>query len=303
MVRYDDEVTCLPRQGRMTESAASTSDIAGRQFWDSQWRDGSPLPALWNVDSEHFRDTAERSLFREMQAQFARYLGACSGRTLIEVGCARSEVLPLFAIKSGFRVAGMDYSPAGCRLAEAVLAREQVDGEIVCCDVFALPDRFISRFDAVVSFGLVEHFTDTREIVAALARLLRPGGVMFTHIPNMNGSIGWLQRCLNPGVYKVHVPLTPDALRSAHEACGLQVASCDFFLSSNFGVLNLGQPEPSSRNWEMKRRLLTGLTRISKFIWLIERQIGALPTSRLFSPMINCVALRAEADPSGASAP
>jgi 2-polyprenyl-3-methyl-5-hydroxy-6-metoxy-1,4-benzoquinol methylase len=283
-----------PRRAAEAGANASGSavDVAGRRFWDEQWRDGAPLPALWHVDSEHFRDTAERRLFREIQAQFDRHLGLREGRTLLEVGCARSDVLPLFATKSGFKVHGMDYSAAGCRMARAILAREHVSGEVVCADLFRPPERFLGRFDAVVSFGLVEHFKDTRQVVQALANLLRPGGVLFTHIPNMNGSIGWLQRRLNRKVYEVHVPLTPEDLQMAHEASGLQVVSCGYFLSNNFGVVNLGEEELSSLRWRTKRLLLTWLTRLTKLIWLAEHRVGELPMTKLFSPTINCVAVR-----------
>ena len=279
----------------MNEKAVS-SDIAGKVFWEGQWAEEGPLPELWNVDSTHFRNTSERKLYQAMQAVFDKHVGAMPGRKLLEVGCARSDVLPLFAIKSGFAVSGIDYSPVGCLRAKQILEREGVAGEVICCDVFAPPEALIGRFDAVVSFGLVEHFADTREIVSAMARLLKPGGVLFTHIPNMNGLTGLLQRFFNRAVFDIHIPLTVAQLRAAHEASGLRVVSCDYFLSNNFGVANLGNLVVDSLEWKIKRLALTWATRVSKVIWLLERYAGELPKSRWFSPYINCVALKPMGD-------
>jgi 2-polyprenyl-3-methyl-5-hydroxy-6-metoxy-1,4-benzoquinol methylase len=273
------------------------SDIAGQTYWEGQWSCGAALPPVWNVDSTHFRDTAERKLYAAMEAVFYRQWRDRTERALLEVGCARSEVLPLFARKSGFTVCGIDYSPEGGRQAAAILAREGVQGEIVCCDVFLPPARLIGRFDAIVSFGLVEHFSDTREIVTAMAHLLKPGGVMFTHIPNMNGVTGWLQRFFNRAVYDIHVPLTVAQLDEAHRASGLHVLDCAYFLSNNLGVPNLGDLPRDSLEWRFKRFLLTWLTRVSKAIWWLELRTGEWPKTWLFSPYINCVAVKPDTEP------
>lgn len=274
--------------------AEPPSDIAGQVYWEGQWANEADLPPVWAVDSTHFRNTAEHKLFAAIVAAFDKQWHNCNGRALLEVGCARSEVLPLFARKCGFSVCGLDYSPEGCRMAAAILVREGVQGEIVHCDVFSPPDRLIGRFDAIVSFGLIEHFSDTREIVMAMARLLKPGGVMFTHIPNMNGVTGWLQRFINREVYDVHVPLTLAQLNAAHRASGLRVLDCRYFLSNNFGVSNLGALPRDHFEWKSKRFLLTWLTRASKAIWWLEQITGEWPKSRMFSPYINCVAVKPE---------
>src|SRR5207247_404436 len=134
-------------------------------------------------------------------------------KLLVEVGCARSAVLPLFAKRLGFRVAGIDYSPNGCEQTRLMLEREGVTGDIYCCDVFSIPDDLVERFDMVVSFGLIEHFSDTMAIVAALSRLLRPGGLIFTSVPNMHGITGFVQKTLNKRIYDIHVPITAEAMR------------------------------------------------------------------------------------------
>ncbi len=269
-------------------------DIAGEKFWNSQWNKYDIPADLWNIDSTHFRNSVERKLFAQMQAYFVHTLGSTNGKNLLEVGCARSDVLPLFVIKSGFNVWGMDYSEQGCLQAKKIMARERVSGTIVCSDIFDPPNEMHGYFDAIVSFGLVEHFANTEAIVTAMARLLKPGGVMFTHIPNMNGLTGLTQRLLDRVIFDLHIPLHAEQLRVAHAKSGMEVIHCDYFMSTNFGVSNIDSIDRNSLNWRIKRFILTWLTRVSKAVWFVEQRVGELPTSNLFSPYINCVAIKPE---------
>lgn len=269
----------------------SDQDQAGQQYWNKTW-DASPLPALWSVDSNGIGAHVERSLFAYMSKAFVERGLVNKSKLLIEVGCARSAVLPLFAKKTGFQVAGLDYSPNGCEQTQLILQREGVIGEVYNCDVFSLPEDLIERFDVVVSFGLIEHFSDTTAIVKALSRLLKPGGLIFTNIPNLRGAIGFVQRKLDHAVYDIHVPLTDGDVRQAHENAGLEVIKCDYFLATNFGILNLNAIRPRSLEWWTKKMITSMLARLSLGVWWLERQVGNLPTSRAFSPYINCLAVK-----------
>ena len=138
----------------------------------------------------------------------------------------------------------------------------------------------------------IEHFSNTNEIVSALAGLLKPGGVILTNIPNMRGTIGFVQKILNRGIYDIHVPLTPSQVQSAHEAAGLCAIEADYFLSSNYGVVNLGDPNRRNPGWWAKKIALAILARMSMAVWLTERMLGKLPVSQAFSPYVNCIAMR-----------
>jgi SAM-dependent methyltransferase len=161
-------------------------------------------------------------------------------KEVVEAGCARSGVLPLLATRLGLKVSGVDYSPAGCEQARRLLQSASVDGEIHCCDIFALPPALHQRFDGVISLGLIEHFTNTSSVLQALAALLRPGGIMISIVPNMCGSIGWIQRLVDRSVFDIHVALDRESLCGAHIEAGLVVTSSDYLLSTSFGVVNAG---------------------------------------------------------------
>lgn len=211
---------------------------------------------------------------------------------LVEVGCARSQALPVLAKRLGLSVSGIDYSQNGCEQTRVMMEREGVSGEIYCSDIFSVPDSLKGTFDVVVSFGLIEHFSNTHEIVSALAALLRPGGVILTNIPNMKGTTGFVQKILNRGIYDIHIPLTPTQLQSAHEAAGLCEVKANYFLSTNYGVVNLGDPNRRIPIWWAKKIALAVLVRISMAVWWVERMSGKLPVSQTFSPYINCTATR-----------
>jgi 2-polyprenyl-3-methyl-5-hydroxy-6-metoxy-1,4-benzoquinol methylase len=266
-------------------------DKAGQDYWNQAWGDYSCFK-VWDVDSGRLRSHVEREFFQWIVRALENRGEIGPSVRLIEVGCARSQVLPVLSKRLGLSVAGMDYSPNGCEQARAILKQEEVEGEVYCADVFAIPEDMKEGFDVVISFGLVEHFSDTDEIVAALAKLLKPGGLMLTNIPNMRGSVGILQKIMNRGVFDIHMPLTPLQIRRAHEAAGLQVVEADYFLASNYGVINLGVSSTGSVGWWVKKLSLAMLSRASMLVWLLERAAGKLPAIRAFSPYVNCIAVK-----------
>lgn len=266
-------------------------DKAGQEYWNQTWGD-YPLPKAWDVDSKRLLNHVEREFFLYIAKALEDHGKTGSDVRLVEVGCARSQALPVLAKRLGVSVAGIDYSPNGCEQTRIMLKREGVRGEVFCSDIFAIPDALRGGFDVVISFGLIEHFTNTNEIVSALAGLLKPGGVIFTNIPNMRGTTGLAQKVLNRGIYDIHVPLTPSHVRSAHEAAGLHVIESVYFLSNNYGVLNLGEPNRRSLDWWAKKIVLAILVRVSMAVWLIERKLGKLPATRALSPYVNCVAMK-----------
>lgn len=160
-------------------------DKAGQKYWDMNWESAATVVfEPGNSGIAHYRD-------RVLGQLIGRALGhLTTDATVLEAGCADSTILPYIARDLGFRVAGVDYSPNGCERLRRHLQREGLAAHIECCDVFNPPETMSGRFDAVMSFGLVEHFTDTPQIVRALATFLRPGGRMLTIVPNMHGLVG-----------------------------------------------------------------------------------------------------------------
>lgn len=264
-------------------------DKAGKKYWEDSWA-GADLPAPVDPRDMRLKNRVNRLFHRKFSGLFGGALPG--GSRLLEVGCAKSAWLPYFSREFGLRVAGLDYSPAGCELARQVLGRSGVEGEIICADLFSPPQALAGAFDAAVSFGVAEHFDDTAACIKAVASLVKPGGLIVTSVPNLTGWIGAVQKLVNRPVYDIHRLLSPESLRAAHGAAGLEVAECGYFISSDFGVNNLTGLRAGTASWLLKKVLLGLLARASMLLWLFEEAIGELPANRLSSPYIVCVARR-----------
>lgn len=160
------------------------------------------------------------------------------GKKILEVGCANSQWLPYFAKEYNLEIYGLDYSNIGCENSKNILNTEGVDGEIVCADLFEPPNSFIEKFDIVISFGVIEHFENTEYVVESIAKMLKPGGVMVTFIPNMNGLPGFIQKKVSKEIYDIHVPLDLAQLVDAHEKAGISMGKANYFLFFNMGIIN-----------------------------------------------------------------
>lgn len=266
---------------------AKVEDKAGKEFWDEMWS-GAAVPTaadpalsgLGNLFTKRI-DKLFSEIFRDLETQ---------GKQFLELGCGSSIWLPYFAKHFGFKVTGVDYSEIGCRKEVQILRKAGVDGDVVQADFFKPPEELIESFDFVYSSGVAEHFTPTEACLSAFAAFLKPGGTMITTVPNMTGAVGWLQRSASRSVFDIHVLLTDDALRAAHEKAGLEIVTCEYFLSTGFGIANTNGENQANLIVRLKNHLLRGLGRLSVLVWLAESKIGKLPATKLFSPYIFCVA-------------
>lgn len=260
-------------------------DRAGIAYWDALFGGQAP-PEPVDPDDDSLDNFVDRRLHELFLSDLPT--GIDEPR-LLEVGCGRSRWLPYFARHHGYLVTGLDYSPVGCEQARVVLARAGVEGEVVEGDMFAPPDRLLGQFDAVVSFGLVEHFSDTASAVEALGRFLRPGGVLVTLIPNMGRTVvGTLQRFLDRAVYDVHVPIDRERLANAHRRAGLSVRKSGYFLGVNLSVVNIAGWGDTPR----RRRVMRLLSGVSKVAWMLEKRGFRLPPNRLTSPYVLTIATK-----------
>lgn len=116
---------------------------------------------------------------RREVARVIEILGLPSGARLLDCPCGQGRHAHLLA-EAGYDVDGLDYS-------EHLLdhARERGTGRTLRYtrgDMRRLPARWSGRFDAVLnlftSFGFFADPADDRRVIAELARVLKPGGVL-----------------------------------------------------------------------------------------------------------------------------
>lgn len=179
-------------------------------YWEEQfWRLQRPR-RLW--------------LYRDFDYETVRLLrGAASTNSVraLELGAGGSRVLPYLARKFGFKVFGSDFSLVGLRLLRANLALQSVGGSIVCEDLFQ-SSLSGQSFDLVYSSGLIEHFEDTRAVVAEHLRLLKSRGTLVVIVPNLQGfqSRIW-KRFAQPLLDRHHI-FGPAELAGILEGLGLE---------------------------------------------------------------------------------
>lgn len=97
-----------------------------------------------------------------------------AGSRVLDVACGTGVLTPDYLARSVASVTAVDISPEMIRRARDKLRDDRV--QFLCGDVETLD---VGRdFDAVVVYNAFPHFPDPERLVAHLAALLRPGGVL-----------------------------------------------------------------------------------------------------------------------------
>jgi 2-polyprenyl-3-methyl-5-hydroxy-6-metoxy-1,4-benzoquinol methylase len=146
-----------------------------------------------------------------------RYLEAkLPGRDLLDVGCGPGEFL-LVARRRGWRGSGVEPAPEPARQS-ASYGLDIYEGMLD--DFAAQTDR---RFDAITAFEVLEHVPNPLSILASMAVLLKPRGVILVSVPNLDDP--YMLHLRNaPTIPPVHINFfNRRSMASAVGACGLGV--------------------------------------------------------------------------------
>jgi trans-aconitate methyltransferase len=79
---------------------------------------------------------------------------------------------------------------------------QENDIKIIEADLFNYAPA--EQYDTVLSFGLIEHFSDTKAIIDRHLPFLKPSGTLFITLPNFKGVNGWVQRKFDLENYNKH---------------------------------------------------------------------------------------------------
>lgn len=117
----------------------------------------------------------------EIIAQFIPYRQ--TGR-LLDVGFGAGTLLEA-ACRAGWKACGVDVSPRAVKHVRAL-------GFDVVCGTLAEASYPNDSFDVVTASELLEHVADVQELLFEVARVLRPGGLLWLTTPNGRGLSGRL---------------------------------------------------------------------------------------------------------------
>ncbi len=184
---------------------------------------------------------------------------ASPDRRLLEIGCARGELLALAAAR-GWNAEGVEIS---VETAEA--ARNEYSLHVRTGRVEEYADR-IGKFDVVIATDVIEHVTSPRRFLLAIRGILNPGGTAVIETPNYDslwrrlGGSAWI------GFNRFHLYLfNGEALTTLARRCGF--ADCQIGTTTHYAYTRWGDRPELAR---LSRRLPAG------FQWRLTRWLDAV---------------------------
>jgi 2-polyprenyl-3-methyl-5-hydroxy-6-metoxy-1,4-benzoquinol methylase len=276
-------------------------DKAGKNYWDKVWdNDSEKIPLSVDPSKKGIKNYVNRCFDDYFKSFFQNYLnisymrndskiiGGKSERIkLLEIGCANSIWLPYFNKIYNFEIFGIDYSEIGCEKARRILNNEGINGKIICSDFFYPPEDMIEKFDIVISFGVIEHFENTKDCINAFSKFLKPGGYIISFIPNLTGIMGYIQKLLDMDCYNIHVVMDKERLANSHIQCNLDIVKSEYFLIGNFGVFNY---ESLKKNKTVYKFVKYFFWIISISLWGLERIIPFVKGNKSLTSYVSCIA-------------
>lgn len=101
--------------------------------------------------------------------------------------------------------------------------------EIIEADLFNYtPEK---QYDLVFSFGLIEHFEDTKDVVLRHLPFLKNEGTLLITLPNFNSVNGWFQKHFDRKNYDIHNIKSMDIvlLKSIVQNAGMKNVQCNYY--------------------------------------------------------------------------
>ena len=152
------------------------------------------------------------------------------GSAVLDVGCGAGLLSEAMAA-AGARVTALDLAPELIEAAKLHLYESGLQVDYRLTSVEALADAEPGAFDTVTCMEMLEHVPDPGSVVAACARLLKPGGRLFASTINRTPAafalaiVGaeYVARLLPRGTHDYRQFIRPSELASWLRAAGLEV--------------------------------------------------------------------------------
>ena len=114
-----------------------------------------------------------------------RHAGGLSGKRVVDVGCGGGILTESMAAR-GATTLGIDLGDKALAVARLHKLESGTAADYRLIAVEALAAEMPGAFDVVTCMEMLEHVPDPASIVAACARLTRPGGMVFVSTINRN---------------------------------------------------------------------------------------------------------------------
>jgi 2-polyprenyl-6-hydroxyphenyl methylase/3-demethylubiquinone-9 3-methyltransferase len=184
-------------------------------------------PRFWDPHGE-FRPL---HLLNPVRARFVAERTTLAGARVLDVGCGGGLLCETFA-RAGAHVSGIDLAPGMIEVARLHAAAENLKIDYRLQDAQALAATASAQFDVVTCMEMLEHVPQPAATLAALARLVRPGGAVFVSTINRNlksfllaiVAAEYLLNLIPRGTHEYERLIRPSELARWARAAGLRVS-------------------------------------------------------------------------------
>lgn len=199
------------------------------------WLSNPPAPSEMHL---HYTDAYDKLIsgardstgkrWKERRADVARYK-QCGA--LLDLGCSSGGFLEAIRGKS-WELYGIEMSAESAKTAEAKTGAQVFVGDIV--EAPFPPESF----DVITCFDVLEHLYQPRRVMGKVAEWLRPGGIFYFQVPNIDSAEAQVFGTYWQGLeLPRHLFLySPASVRSLAKDAGLSVALLETRRNSTIGT-------------------------------------------------------------------
>ncbi|HUX95587.1 MAG TPA: class I SAM-dependent methyltransferase [Bacteroidales bacterium] len=112
---------------------------------------------------------------------------------ILNCGCGTGQWSIPFA-QAGYRVTNLDLSDNALIIVKKMFEKKNLTGEFVKGDILNMPFEN-ETFDIIVSFGVLEHFSNIDQPISEMIRVLKPGGIFFADVIPKRFSVQSVETC------------------------------------------------------------------------------------------------------------
>jgi 2-polyprenyl-3-methyl-5-hydroxy-6-metoxy-1,4-benzoquinol methylase len=235
------------------------SRLTESEFWDDEWR---KINLKSDVLSESHFYFGKNGIFTEMADYYSKKI---SGKKVLEIGGGGENYRLLALVKwRGFDATVVDYSPVAIEIVKNLFIKNSQDAEFINADF----DNYHvgTKFDLVVHWGVLEHFTDPTPLITKCTSLLNNGGHLLFTMPNMEaiGAKAW--RKWAPKNWSKHYHHSDQAVVAAMSQAGLSQVESGHF----------GMPMVVGSVWETRNAYTSALTGLQRAVSMMTRLFPVL---------------------------
>ncbi|RYZ94471.1 MAG: methyltransferase domain-containing protein, partial [Sphingobacteriaceae bacterium] len=167
------------------------NNLTDRSFWQSFWESKTGL--IFPIKADYVFGDILGKLIAEKKIKTAIELGGFPGYYATFLKKYQKLDTTLF-----------DYYIHPGIIKQLLAANGLTENDITIIEADLFNYKPEKQYDLVTSFGLIEHFNDTKAIIETHLQFLKPGGTLFITLPNFTGVNGWVQRSFDMENYNKH---------------------------------------------------------------------------------------------------